>query len=90
MEGSDGKFYPNRAMTRQETAVILDRLLQGDMFPKAIAATGEQAIQIGWQFGQSTEDYRRSVQQSSVNVLAPRWYFWRTLEKYPIPRTLPL
>lgn len=75
MEGSDGKFYPNRAMTRQETAVILDRLLQGDMFPKAIAATGEQAIQIGWKFGQSTEDYRRSVQQSSVNVLAPRWYF---------------
>ncbi|MGZ7443721.1 S-layer homology domain-containing protein [Paenibacillus sp. TH7-28] len=81
MEGSDGKFYPNRAITRQETAVILDRLLQGKMFPDAIAASGKQVIQIGWQFGQTTEDYRKSVQKSSVNVLSPRWYFLESTGK---------
>lgn len=76
MQGSGGMFYPAQAITRQETAVILDRLLQDNRWTEAIAASVNPApIQIGWQYGQSTEAYQKSILQSSVNVLAPRWYF---------------
>ncbi|MDU4697335.1 MAG: S-layer homology domain-containing protein [Paenibacillus sp.] len=76
MQGNDGRFYPTQPITRQETAVILDRLLQDNRWTDAIAASATPApIQIGWQFGQSTEAYQKSILQSSVNVLAPRWYF---------------
>lgn len=76
MQGSGGMFYPAQAITRQETAVILDRLLQDNRWTEAMAASANPApIQIGWQYGQSTEAYQKSILQSSVNVLAPRWYF---------------
>ncbi|MGG6309962.1 S-layer homology domain-containing protein [Paenibacillus macerans] len=75
MQGSDGKFHPTQSITRQETAVILDRLLQDVRWTGAIAASASPLIQIGWQYGQLTEAYQQSVLKSNVNVLAPRWYF---------------
>lgn len=81
MQGSGGMFYPAQAITRQETAVILDRLLQDKRWTDAIATNSNPGIRIGWQYGQSTEAYKKSVLQSNVNVLAPRWYFLESTGK---------
>lgn len=76
MKGSEGKFYPNQDMTRQETAVLLDRLLQNNRWSAELESTSTTPkIQLGWQYGQSNEEYEQSVMKSNVNVLSPRWYF---------------
>ncbi|WP_410768974.1 S-layer homology domain-containing protein [Fontibacillus sp. BL9] len=75
MEGSSERFNPNRSLTRQETAVILDRLLQNDNWSRKLTAKTAPGIQMGWQFGQTDEQYKRSVLKSNVNVLSPRWFF---------------
>ncbi|MFD1176088.1 S-layer homology domain-containing protein [Paenibacillus puldeungensis] len=84
MEGNDGKFNPNQSITRQETAVILDRILQNDRWGGAIAKTtnSRETIQLGWQYGQSTEAYQQSIVNSNVNVLAPRWFFLESTGRF--------
>ncbi|MBW4841215.1 MAG: S-layer homology domain-containing protein, partial [Paenibacillaceae bacterium] len=81
MQGNGGMFFPAQAITRQETAVLLDRLLQDKRWTNAITASGHSEVRIGWQYGQSTEAYKKSVLQSNVNVLAPRWYFLESTGK---------
>lgn len=75
MEGSSGSFYPKQYLTRQETAMILDRLLQDDQFTSDLKKNTNRGIQLGWQYGQSEEEYKKSIMQSDVNILSPRWYF---------------
>ncbi|WP_245954420.1 S-layer homology domain-containing protein [Fontibacillus phaseoli] len=75
MKGSSGRFNPNRSLTRQETAVILDRLLQNSTWSRKLSAKAAPGIQMGWQFGQTDEQYKQSVLKSNVNVLSPRWFF---------------
>lgn len=84
MEGNNGQFYPNQSITRQETAVILDRILQNDRWGGAIekAANSRETIQLGWQYGQSTKAYQQSVVNSNVNVLAPRWFFLESTGRF--------
>lgn len=76
MQGNEGRFYPNQAITRQETAVILDRLLQNKRWSTVIEAENKTTkIQLGWQYGQTTKEYEQSIQNSNINVLSPRWYY---------------
>ena len=79
MQGNESRFYPAQSITRQETAVIFDRLLEDARWKDTLTAGAEpassSAIHIGWQYGQSTEAYQKSVLQSNINVLSPRWYF---------------
>ncbi|GGH26149.1 S-layer homology domain-containing protein [Paenibacillus segetis] len=76
MKGSEGKFYPNQDITRQETAVLLDRLLQNNSWSTVLESTTQASkIQMGWQYGQTNEEYEQSIMKSNVNVLSPRWFF---------------
>ncbi|WP_018753632.1 S-layer homology domain-containing protein [Paenibacillus sanguinis] len=79
MQGSEGRFDPAQSITRQETAAIFDRLLEDARWKDTLTASAgpspSSAIHIGWQYGQSTEAYQKSVMESNVNVLSPRWYF---------------
>lgn len=79
MQGSEGLFHPAQSITRQETAVIFDRLREDARWKDTLTAGAEPSssptLHIGWQYGQSTEAYQKSVLQSNVNVLSPRWYF---------------
>lgn len=75
MEGNSGAFYPKQPLTRQETAMILDRLLQVAPFTGDLDQNTSLGLQIGWQYGQSEEEYKQSIMQSNVNILSPRWYF---------------
>ncbi|MNZ41616.1 putative sporulation-specific glycosylase YdhD [compost metagenome] len=75
MEGSEGAFHPKQALTRQETAMILNRLLQNDDFSAKLNQAYKPGIQIGWQYSQTNEEFKASILQSNVNILSPRWYF---------------
>ncbi|HEY4390708.1 MAG TPA: S-layer homology domain-containing protein [Paenibacillus sp.] len=75
MEGSDGAFHPNQALTRQEAAMLLYRVLQNGKWQQNINSKVPDSIQIGWQYGQTTEEYIHSISKSNINVLSPRWFF---------------
>lgn len=75
MQGSDGRFDPQRALSRQEAAVILDRLIQTPSWSAKLAAKVQDGIQLGWQYRQSDAEFKQSVLASNVNVLSPRWFF---------------
>ncbi|MEK5477006.1 S-layer homology domain-containing protein [Paenibacillus sp. FSL R5-0407] len=75
MEGSGGRFNPVQSLTRQETATILDRILQNDAWSRKLSAKAPAAIQLGWQYDQTDEQFKQSVLKSNVNVLSPRWFF---------------
>ncbi|MBA9087721.1 spore germination protein YaaH [Fontibacillus solani] len=75
MQGNQGAFHPKQPLTRQETAMIIDRLLQNDDFTDKLDQDYSPGIQLGWQYGQTDEEYKKSILQSNVNTLSPRWYF---------------
>lgn len=70
-----GNFRPTDPITRQETAVLIDRVLQNNSWAAELAAAPAERIMIGWQFGQTTAQYESNVLKSNVNTLSPRWYF---------------
>lgn len=75
MQGSNGDFNPKQALTRQEAAMILDRIVQNQTWFNELQSEPEESIQMGWQYGQSVINYQNSITHSNVNVLSPRWYF---------------
>ncbi|GBG06480.1 hypothetical protein PAT3040_01007 [Paenibacillus agaridevorans] len=76
MKGDNkGKFRPSEPITRQETAVLLDRVLQNKSWASELKALPEKRIVIGWQYGQTREQYQSNILKSNVNTLSPRWYF---------------
>lgn len=75
MQGDQGAFNPKQELTRQETAMILDRLLQKTDFADKLSQEFNPGIQLGWQYQQTDEEYKKSILQSNVNTLSPRWYF---------------
>ncbi len=75
MEGSGGQFNPNQSLTRQEAAMILDRLLQNEAWSRKFSARAATLIHMGWQYDQSDAQFKQSVLKSNVNVLSPRWFF---------------
>lgn len=75
MQGSGGYFHPYQALTRQEAAMLLYRVLQNGKWQDMISSKAPATIQIGWQYGQTTDEYKRSIKNSNINVLSPRWFF---------------
>lgn len=70
-----GNFRPFDSITREETAVLIDRVLQNKSWAAQLEAAPAPKIVIGWQYGQSTEQYKKNILSSNVNTLSPRWYF---------------
>lgn len=75
MQGDGGEFRPNAPITRQETAVLMARVLETRDFATKINQPAASGIQLGWQYNQTTEQYEQSVQRSGINTLSPRWLF---------------
>ncbi|MDG0813311.1 S-layer homology domain-containing protein [Cohnella rhizosphaerae] len=76
MEGdADGTFRPGASMTRQEAAVLLDRIWSYPGWAAKIEATPDTPILLGWQYGQSTAQYEKEVLASGINTLSPRSFF---------------
>jgi spore germination protein YaaH len=76
MKGDNSNnFRPSDPITREETAVLMDRVLQNDSWEAELEDEPEDRIVIGWQYGQTTAQYENSVLKSNVNTLSPRWYY---------------
>ncbi|TVX95341.1 glycoside hydrolase [Cohnella terricola] len=72
---TSGNFRPDAPLTRQEAAVILDRVLTRDDWASQIRSTPAAKIQLGWQYDQTTAQFEKQVESSAVNTLSPRWFF---------------
>lgn len=72
MSGYQGYFRPTSLLTREEIAVVLERI-------DAKASAGHPApsahIELGWQYTSSTQEFIADVKKSTVNTLSPRWFF---------------
>lgn len=75
MQGSGGRFRPTDPVTREELAMILVRIVNRSEWWSQTQTSVNTGIQLGWQYGLTTEQYKQFVQKSQVNVLSPRWYF---------------
>ncbi len=75
MGGYEGQFQPNQPLSRQEAASLLYRVHAHKTWMNEIDKEAKPKIQIGWQYGQTREQYEHSILQSNVNVLSPRWLF---------------
>lgn len=70
--GYEGIFRPNDALSREETAVILQRILT-ELNKKP--GTSAPLVSLGWQYQSTTDEFIAQVKKSGVNTLSPRWYF---------------
>lgn len=75
IEGDNGSFRPGDPITRLETAVLLNRIVSNSKWLVNNQAVTAVPIQLGWQYGQTTEQFKASVLKSTVNTLSPRWFF---------------
>ncbi|MCY9703763.1 S-layer homology domain-containing protein [Paenibacillus alvei] len=75
MNGDEEGFRPNDSLTRQETAVVLNRALQRPDWSKALTKAPPKRIEMGWKHELTTQQYISKVSGSTVNTLSPRWYF---------------
>lgn len=76
MKGDEnGKFRPNDSLTRQEAAVMINRVLQNSKWAAALEKSSSERIQLGWQYGQTSAQFEQTVLKSNVNTISPRWYF---------------
>ena len=82
MDGAGGKFRPKDAMSREETAAVLDRVLKDKVWSKAIHQPTNLGLQLGWQNGLTTSQFQEKIKNSNVNTLIPRWFF---LENTQVP-----
>ncbi|MFU1797610.1 S-layer homology domain-containing protein [Paenibacillus azoreducens] len=82
MDGADGKFRPLDPMTREETAAVLDRVLQNKTWSAAIHRLPDYGIQIGWQNELTLSQFKEKIKASHVNTMVPRWFF---LENGQVP-----
>ncbi|WP_342439011.1 S-layer homology domain-containing protein [Paenibacillus sp. FSL L8-0436] len=76
MKGDEtGYFRPTDAITRQEATVLIYRVLQNKSWATELENEPQKHIVIGWQYGQTTAEYKSTILKSNVNILSPRWYF---------------
>lgn len=75
MIGQGNEFRPNDDMTRQETAVVLDRVLSSSFGAKITVGLQEPTIQMGWQYDSTTAEFIDQINASNINTLTPRWFF---------------
>ncbi|WP_238933640.1 S-layer homology domain-containing protein [Brevibacillus choshinensis] len=70
--GYQGYFRPGAALSREETAVILKRILDE---LNATTVSAKPLVSLGWQYQSTTQEFIAQVQKSGINTLSPRWYF---------------
>ncbi|KQL50149.1 glycosyl hydrolase [Brevibacillus choshinensis] len=70
--GYQGYFRPAAALSREETAVILKRILD-ELNAQTVSA--KPLVSLGWQYQSTTQEFIAQAQKSGVNTLSPRWYF---------------
>jgi spore germination protein len=75
MSGYLGQFRPNEQITRQETAVVLDKLLTIPRWSNQMNTSPKPLIQMGWQYDETTVEYEQKILNSNINTLSPRWFF---------------
>ncbi|WP_308635240.1 S-layer homology domain-containing protein [Paenibacillus silvisoli] len=75
LAGNDGKFLPRDLITRQEAAVLMNRAWTHAGWTEQLQGAQPAAIQLGWQYNQTTQQFKRQVTNSEVNTLSPRWYY---------------
>ncbi|WP_160297277.1 S-layer homology domain-containing protein [Paenibacillus sp. IHBB 10380] len=75
MNGAEGFFLPKHLLTRQETATLLYRMMQQKSWMTSIESALQGSVQLGWQYGQTTEEYKQSILSSNINTLSPRWLY---------------
>ncbi|WP_127529524.1 S-layer homology domain-containing protein [Paenibacillus kobensis] len=75
MRGDKDGFRPHDSITRQEAAVLLDRVWSHPDWAKQITASAPSRIHLGWQYGLTTAQFEQQILQSEVNTLSPRWFF---------------
>lgn len=75
MVGHEGFFQPKQPLSRQEAASLLYRVLHHKPWNGEFDNPIPPKIQLGWQYGQTAEQYEQSILKSNVNVMSPRWFF---------------
>ncbi|MBM7563110.1 S-layer homology domain-containing protein [Paenibacillus sacheonensis] len=75
MDGDDGRFLPQEQMTRQEAAVVMNRIWTHAGWSDQLHSASPENIQLGWQYGQTTSQFEQTVLQSNINTLSPHWYY---------------
>ncbi|MGM1045121.1 Spore germination protein YaaH [Paenibacillus uliginis N3/975] len=78
MQGSDGFFRPYDAITREETAMLLDRVLRSGNVSDVLDSgynSLASGIQMGWMYNGSAEQYISYAKTAGLNTLVPRWYY---------------
>ncbi|AOZ94819.1 S-layer homology domain-containing protein [Paenibacillus crassostreae] len=75
MTGNGNKFRPNADITRQETAVVLNRIVESAFGVKVMDGQQDTTIQMGWQYDSTTAEFIDHVNHSNINTLTPRWFF---------------
>ncbi|WP_276311558.1 S-layer homology domain-containing protein [Paenibacillus montanisoli] len=73
--GNNGNYLPQDLITRQEAAVLMNRIWTHPGWSEQLQAAQPAVIQLGWQYGQTTQQFEQQVANSEVNTLSPRWYF---------------
>ncbi|WP_106765915.1 S-layer homology domain-containing protein [Paenibacillus faecalis] len=78
MQGSEGLFRPHDPITREETAVLLDRVLSSGNVLNVLDAKYDPSgsgIQMGWLYNGTAEQYISYAKSAGLNILVPRWYY---------------
>ncbi|WP_276352376.1 S-layer homology domain-containing protein [Cohnella caldifontis] len=75
MQGYGGSFRPAGPITRQEAAVLLDKIVRASGWMTQIQASPKAKVQLGWQYGLTTAQFEKEILSSNVNTLAPRWFY---------------
>lgn len=68
--GYAGYFRPTDPLSREETAVILHRVLT-----RLDKQPAKPPVVLGWQYQTTTQEFLQLVNGSEVNTLSPRWFF---------------
>src|SRR5690606_8578234 len=71
MQGDQGYFRPTAQLTREEAAVVLERIYSRYQQVRP----SPEPIQLGWQYLSTTQEFTRRVANSPINTLSPRWFF---------------
>lgn len=78
VQGSGGYFRPNDYITREETAVLLDRILHYGNVMAVLDKDYESEIsdiRMGWLYDGTTKQYISYAKTAGLNTLSPRWYY---------------
>lgn len=78
MQGNQGRFRPESEITREETAALLDRVLEsGNVKPVIDYASKapRRDIRMGWLYNGNVSQYISYAKAANLNTLVPRWYF---------------